>query len=334
MDKISIIIPVHNGAIYLWRIAKCVLKQTYKNIELIFVENGSSDDSLKALKEIEKTDCRVKVFISNEHGTSLARKKGVEAASGKYTVFMDQDDIYSSKKAIEKMHQIIVANNAQICQFSFYREFQFHLRKKVSFTKNTELITVEQVRENEIISMLTCIEGKLSTSVWSKIYLTSVLKDAVRQVNFPLFYAEDMFLNVCCIMSNKTKKVCIDKNAFYIWKTYTGFSSKDSGLALMDDYDIIKPIILQKLKETGASSEVLFRFNQESLYFAFNYLKSRIYKMEYNEAIELILDINERPFVKSAKEYVNKELGEEKKYEELIFLASDYNCEEFYKRFK
>ena len=99
-----------------------ILKQSYKNLELILVENASQDNSLLLCKNLSEKDSRVIVLQCKDRWTSLARKAGILAAKGKYIVFSDQDDAYVSKNSLEKMVRAIEEDNVQICQFGYYKK--------------------------------------------------------------------------------------------------------------------------------------------------------------------------------------------------------------------
>ncbi len=96
MELISIIIPVYNMEKYLKRCVDSVLDQTYKNIEIILVDDGSSDLSPKICDEYEKKDNRVKVIHKKNGGLSAARNSGIKVASGEYIGFIDSDDFIDS----------------------------------------------------------------------------------------------------------------------------------------------------------------------------------------------------------------------------------------------
>lgn len=96
MDKISIIIPVYNGEKYLDKTIRLVLEQHYQNIELILVNDGSTDESLKICNHYERVDPRVVVINKSNGGISDARNAGVALCTGKYVAFVDQDDMISS----------------------------------------------------------------------------------------------------------------------------------------------------------------------------------------------------------------------------------------------
>ena len=89
---ISIIIPVYNAAKYLERSLGSVLKQTYRNLEIITVDDGSKDDSLELLNSFAASDSRVKVIHKENGGSSSARNAGLKIATGEYIGFIDADD--------------------------------------------------------------------------------------------------------------------------------------------------------------------------------------------------------------------------------------------------
>lgn len=90
--KISVIVPVYNTATYLRRCIESIINQSYKNIELILVDDGSTDNSLEICKEYQKMDDRIKVFTKENGGQSSARNLALEYVTGKYIGFVDSDD--------------------------------------------------------------------------------------------------------------------------------------------------------------------------------------------------------------------------------------------------
>ncbi len=90
---ISIIVPVYNSSNFLRRCVSCIFNQTYKNWELILIDDGSTDGSAVICDEYTKEDERVKVIHQQNTGASFARKSGIDAAKGEYLTFVDSDDI-------------------------------------------------------------------------------------------------------------------------------------------------------------------------------------------------------------------------------------------------
>ena len=91
--KISVIVPVYNVEKYLEKSVETVLKQTYQNLEIILVDDGSEDSSGKMCDEIAKKDKRVKVIHKENGGLSSARNAGIDVATGDYIGLIDSDDL-------------------------------------------------------------------------------------------------------------------------------------------------------------------------------------------------------------------------------------------------
>ena len=112
-DLISIIIPVYNVEKYLDRCLKTVVSQTYHNLEIIIVDDGSTDSCHLLCDAWAKKDQRIKVFHKTNGGLSDARNYGVNKATGAYIFFIDSDDCISSK-TIEVLYKALKDNNAEI----------------------------------------------------------------------------------------------------------------------------------------------------------------------------------------------------------------------------
>ena len=92
MPKISVIIPVYNCAKYLPMCLNSIIYQTYDNLEIICINDGSKDNSGKILEQYKQKDTRIKVITQHNQGQSAARNKGIETATGDYISFIDGDD--------------------------------------------------------------------------------------------------------------------------------------------------------------------------------------------------------------------------------------------------
>ena len=114
MVKVSIILPIYNVGVYLERSIESVRNQTLQEIEIILVNDGSEDESLKICKEYEKKDKRIKVIDKLNGGVSSARNAGLKIASGEYIAFLDPDD-YVEMNMYENMYNKIMENNSDMC---------------------------------------------------------------------------------------------------------------------------------------------------------------------------------------------------------------------------
>ena len=92
--KISIIVPIYNVEKYIRKCIESIINQTYRNIEIILVDDGSPDNCGKICDEYAKKDSRVKVIHKKNGGLSDARNKGTEVATGEYIMYVDSDDYW------------------------------------------------------------------------------------------------------------------------------------------------------------------------------------------------------------------------------------------------
>lgn len=120
MAKISVVVPVYNTAKYLNKCLDSLTAQTLSDIEIICVNDGSTDDSLKILKEYEAKDARLKLIdLPENKGVSVARNKGIDAASGEYLGFVDADDSVAPD-FYEKLYQKAIETGAPVVKGNIY----------------------------------------------------------------------------------------------------------------------------------------------------------------------------------------------------------------------
>lgn len=113
-DKVSIIVPVYNVEKYLEKCLESIIKQTYLNLEILIIDDGSTDNSLSICNQYRDMDQRVCVIHKKNGGLSDARNVGIKNSTGKYICFVDSDD-YIEKDYVKTMYQQIKKNKADIC---------------------------------------------------------------------------------------------------------------------------------------------------------------------------------------------------------------------------
>ncbi len=114
MIKVSVIVPVYNAQKYLKQCLDSLLSQTLREIEIICVDDGSADDSVKIIEQYAKEDGRVKLIRQKNLHAGVARNNGLKQAAGEYVVFLDSDDFFE-KDMLSEMYEKCVADKAQIC---------------------------------------------------------------------------------------------------------------------------------------------------------------------------------------------------------------------------
>ena len=114
MVEISVILPVYNSENYIKECLDSLLSQTFKDIEILCIDDGSTDGSLNILKDIEKTDIRITVITQENMGVAKTRNNGMNLVKGDYVYFMDSDDCLD-KNAFKKLHDNITSNRSDFC---------------------------------------------------------------------------------------------------------------------------------------------------------------------------------------------------------------------------
>ena len=122
MVDISIIIPVYNAEKYLEKCLQSVKEQTFSNFEVLCVNDGSKDDSVKIVEKFVQEDARFYLITQENQGASAARNNGLKHAQGQYIMFLDSDDWYEPE-ACEKAYEAITAENADVALFSGIWEY-------------------------------------------------------------------------------------------------------------------------------------------------------------------------------------------------------------------
>ncbi|HAP8547826.1 TPA: glycosyltransferase family 2 protein, partial [Enterococcus faecium] len=121
-DLISVIIPVYNVEKYVGSCLESVCNQTYKNLDIIIVDDGSKDSSNKICEDYALKDSRIRIIHKNNAGLGLARNTGLEHVKGKYVAFIDSDDFVAANY-IEAMLNGIKRSNADTCYAGYYEYY-------------------------------------------------------------------------------------------------------------------------------------------------------------------------------------------------------------------
>lgn len=212
-DMISVIVPIYNGAAFLHPTVECVINQSYKNFELILVDDGSTDNTPAMCDEYAKNDERIKVIHQNNKGMSGARDEGYKLSCGSYIMFIDGDDILPHNMFEIFMNLIDDADFicSNIKDFTCQAELsKIMIEKPIS----TEIIISNNERRlferNEYGGIISTIAGMLiSRSFFEK--MKSTLYDAKNI--FPQNYLNDCFAAPRFVCS--ANKIVLINNAMY-----------------------------------------------------------------------------------------------------------------------
>lgn len=326
MPKLSVIIPVHNGAKKLPRSVKSILDQSFKDYELILVENGSTDSSWQVCQMLQRKDERI-IITQSELSTSFARKKGIEIAEGEYITFCDCDDLYYDRKSLARMVDIADQTKSDIIQFGYYIN---------RFGKLTRYVTSEQMTIDRVALLDRYIAGAIGSykdainlAVWNKMYKNNPVKLAAEKMDKPLIKTEDGYLNTYTFFEDSVKSVTFSSQCFYVYYTGIGFSgTADAGQKLFEEYRITKPIALALARKHQCGKTVFIKCYREIL----NFLHSLIIQCiisgkSEKEVIDIIREYTSWSFVKEASDYF---LNDDYAWDDHILRLSQIENAEMY----
>ncbi len=209
MEKplISVIIPCYKVEQYLHKCIDSILIQSYTNIEIILIDDGSPDQSGHICDMYAQKDSRIKVIHKSNGGLSDARNKGIDIAHGEYLTFIDSDD-YISKDYIEVLYNLLKENNAQI---SICLPCCIDINGKV-ISKKIKVNEKKTFNSDEaLISMF--YQKDFDTSAWGKLYHNSLFKE----IRYPLHILyEDLPTTYRLIQLCKTIVLTTQQNYFYL----------------------------------------------------------------------------------------------------------------------
>lgn len=182
---ISVVVPIYNVAQYLSQCVDSVLSQSYQELEIILVDDGSTDECPKICDDYQQKDSRIRVIHKRNGGLSEARNAGMKIVTGEWIYFVDSDD-WLDNNAIQKLYQFAVENKCDVVQGGlFYACHDYLLYRKASKKEQKRTILERNDAMRELI-----INDRVKNFAWGKLYKRELIKD----LEFPFGrYFEDSF---------------------------------------------------------------------------------------------------------------------------------------------
>lgn len=248
-ELVSIIIPVYNVEKYLERCLDSVINQTYKNIEIICVNDGSIDKSLDILEIFKNKDDRIKIFKQENKGLSETRNRGINLSKGRYIFFVDSDD-WIEKDTIEVLLKKMLEEKVDIV-IGGVNKCYFNKKNNKIFNKNSKKVctTLEYIE-------YAIKEKKFIVNVWNKLYKKDILKKNKIEFKKGILY-EDFLFTIQYLL--KCKKVCLTEKIIYNY-----FLVRENSIVNKineKDLDVFKNVenIELEVKNTNLLSEKYFK---------------------------------------------------------------------------
>lgn len=206
MSKVSVIIPVYNVEKYLRQCLDSVINQTLKDIEIICVNDGSTDNSPQILEEYAAKDNRIKIINKTNGGLSSARNAGMEVAQGEFIGFVDSDD-YLDLNFYESLYNRAKETNSDIVVCEYIYRFKDKSKTKKVFLKVDKNVVTSDVKEK-----FECLYLPVYCYVHNKIYKKECIKENfVEGLNY-----EDIYFTTKILSDNN--KMAVAPNVAYNYR--------------------------------------------------------------------------------------------------------------------
>lgn len=291
----SVIVPVYNVERYLGKCVDSIMTQTYKNFELILIDDGSTDKSAIICDEYQKKYKNVKVIHKKNGGVTSARKEGAKNSIGEYIVCVDADD-YIEKKYLENFYKIIVENKVDIiCGGLIVECKNKEIEKPAKLGRNFFL---KDDIEKKIYPFL--IEDKNSkyftSSLCGKAIRKKLFQNEQAKISDNIKIGEDKICIIGCIF--KANSLYITENNLYYYRYNEESATKSKKVYDWDEQLLIRQHLICRLLNSkinfisqinrntthGLFNVVLSNFNRKESYFIIaNDIKKRIRKDDYFE---------------------------------------------------
>ncbi len=244
MVKVSIIVPVYNAGNKLKKCIKSILNQSFREFELILVNDGSTDNSLNICNEYAKKDKRIKVINKHNEGSIATRRRGVVESKGEFIMFVDADD-WVHKDIVSRLYNETIDNSCDITVCNAYKVIGD--RAIIKQTNNSKYFDRERIYEG------TDIKDELAEA-WlhghpfpaglvCKLYSRELLIESGKYLDKIYFLGDDLFYNLEMFL--KANKIKVITDSLYYYRT-GGFTSKYMPYHfddIVNGYEIQKEVI-------------------------------------------------------------------------------------------
>lgn len=204
--KVSVIVPCYNVEKYIEKSILSIINQTYNNLEIILVNDGSPDNCLSIMRKYEKLDDRIKVVDKQNGGHSSARNAGLRCKTGEYVTFVDSDD-FLTPDHIETLLKNITESNADLSITQFKKVYE---NKKI---KNLKKCNKVHIINNQTMLDYVLSNNNLSFGVWNKLYKSSLIDGLFFNENIK--FEEDLPFIFNYVL--RCKSVCYSSKQTYMY---------------------------------------------------------------------------------------------------------------------
>lgn len=278
METISIILPIYNVEAYLEHCLCSLITQTYEDLEIILVNDGSTDSSLEICYNYAKIEPRIVIIDKLNEGVAIARNTGIKKATGKYIAFVDPDD-WIEPDMYTSLHHQLIKWKAPVCLCNFYKDYKKKSQEKI-FEFEKEVLVGEEIIEylvNDMIGVADLLPKytMIMGSVWRGLYLKSFLEKNNLAFIPKVSIMEDLIFMVSVLL--KCQKVAIDSGIWYHYVQHSESSLHSYNGQLWEHQIIVYQHLEEILRETGLEEQMRNRLDTRYIGMILTALKNETY---------------------------------------------------------
>lgn len=276
MIKVSIIVPVYNVEEYLKECLESIINQTLKEIEIICINDGSTDNSLNILENYAQKDSRITIINKKNEGQSIARDIGVEKATGEYLGFVDSDD-WIDLNYFEEMYNSVKKFDCDMACAGFKRCKKN--KKRISKCYEAELLCTN-VNDKIRMDNLPC-----HNYIWNKIFRRKKWLELGIKFQAGRYY-EDMALIIKII--HKMDKMVTVPNVYYNYRVNPNSIVAQKSIKHTKDYNWAKNELINYAEKNDIQLNVGDIVQKKEYYKFFNFTVLKVYHYEYKKQYNLL----------------------------------------------
>lgn len=214
---ISVIVPVYNIENYIKECLEGIMNQTYSDLQIIVVDDGSTDDSGKICDECAENDKRIQVIHTKNYGLVHARKEGLRYARGEYVGFVDGDDSIQPQM-YDELYKEMKETGADFVHFGYYEDNGGQIRPHLKFEAGMFELSGKHIDFIKKFVLRETCQGyeSMTYSIWSKLFRRELIYDAYVRIPDFVNTGEDLVAICLCILS--AERVALCKKAFYHYR--------------------------------------------------------------------------------------------------------------------
>ena len=289
MDKVSVIIPAYNCVSSIEKCIKSIIEQSYKNIEIIIIDDGSTDKTGLIIDELSKMDNRIIVIHQKNAGVSVARNKGIDIATGKYIMFIDSDDWIEST-CVSEVVCAIKEKKVDIVRFNYIKEDLNKSCNQKMYDLSNEIFKGNEVISEKVISHLLYTKNSIPNYVMLLIINSKLLKDNKIYFNKDLYMMEDVYFYQELL--HHTNSIYFLDRCLYHYNNCNVSVTRDANKAVKNIYGIFEcGIKTKKLLDDNMTKYSLDKINSCHLNLSITYLNKAISISNYNQSKKIIKEL-------------------------------------------